>query len=238
MHPIPRMHPDGNSAFSVLVEEEMSRLNAEASNYKSRSESWLNPWQFLCVLKLIISKNSNEALKFYTMVLLGAICFLRSEEIINMRLKDVRLDLSSFSFGSEGNFVVNWLTIAIQGKADATERFIQIYPNHVFKFLCPVNALLWYLNSFQSILSSSAENQRLFPGTDYETFQECFKKALKGLNSLSGRLSTHTIRRTSFLLATFQNLEYSEMLQARMKYVEWCEWITGLRVNSDLLKLS
>jgi hypothetical protein len=155
-----------------------------------------------------------ENLKFYTMMLLGIALFLRSDELLNIRMSQFLSDLTMV----RDIYGVRALVLTIKGKSDPFPLPFILWANDEYPELCPVRHLLVY------IALSGVQEGFLF-GHPYvykthNTEAYPYEEFLFNLKSLCvdflkrpdhGNIyGTHVLRKTGYLFAIFGFLKRFE----------------------------
>jgi hypothetical protein len=201
-----------------------------AENHIVQGSSALTPMELLSMREALLNTNSLANLELWVMIIVSAKLFLRSEELVTMKLdKSFIRELSHVS----ENGVVNGLAISIKGnyldldflivgKSDKMRKTLTLWADTDNPDLCPINALLAYL--YLSKIKSGyvfANHQTLkslqedtLPDScvtkelrmTYDTFYTSFKLlciSLFAKSRVGAKWGTHSLRKTAYLLGVW-----------------------------------
>lgn len=126
--------------------------------------------------------------------------------------------------------------MTVHGKRDKHPIKLLLWKNRVNSFLCPVNALLWWLattNIKAGYIFRDADNLTANRPISYGKFFDMFVEALEEL-SPAGKWGSHSIRKTGFLLATWGGAGDTDVASsARCKVLET---VSNYRENCKTLE--
>jgi hypothetical protein len=213
----PQLVPSGNPTDCLEFREHMKSLLDQLAGHRPAGASFMTPWQLMGLCQTLANRNTIWSLQVYVMVLLGVSLHLREDELSQLKFEDIIPRHSMMSVTG----TVEYLCIQVYGKRD--DRYIKLvlWRNRVNRFLCPVNALLWWLN-LSNIRSGFLFKPKSFKigvaidDTEVVEYVELFGELQKTLSSMLPNMKwgTHTLRKTSILLDTWAGACDTDIAQA------------------------
>ncbi|KAF0712480.1 hypothetical protein As57867_004805, partial [Aphanomyces stellatus] len=210
----------GNPKQTELIENVMKESLRQGADYVVEGDSPLTPWELITIRNHLLSTNGFNDYQLFVMVLLSVKLFLRSDEVVRIRLSDFSKDLAIISDGG----VVEALAVSVKGKTDVKPVTLMLWSDDVLPQLCPIRHLLILIKA------SGIKNEGyIFPGTDIdigcldghffsETYHTRFKSVCEKLIDRDGPFGTHSCRKTAYLFAVWGGGSDGDMmLSARHK---------------------
>jgi hypothetical protein len=154
---------------------------------------------------------------FNVLIVIGASCFCRIDELITIKLEHINVRMSNF----RDDGTLNALCIQVKGKKDEFQ-YLYMYANRSNQLLCPINNFLWWISltkiksGFLIPLKSNltkgfAKNFVFKKHMGYKTMLDLVKKKFSAIQP-NFDYGTHSIRRTAFLLALWYGATDSDLM--------------------------
>jgi hypothetical protein len=158
-------------------------------------------------------------LQMYTMILLGIKLFLRSSELLSIRME--QFDTSLTVANSDE---VRAIGIWIKGKSDKTKKALYVFKDEACPEFCPLRHLLVYLSVtgiksgilFPFYLEGVISNTHTARQWSYDHYNSKLKYLIKNncgtkkrINIQELRVGTHTLRKTAYLFAIWGTLKFN-----------------------------
>jgi hypothetical protein len=205
----------------------MKHSRIKSSGYTAKGDMALTPMELQDIRMRLLSTNKLEDLRLLTMILLSIKLFLRSDEIINMKIEDVVEDVTIVK-----DSFIEALALRVQGKSDSSPVILSLWADDIIPEFCPVRHLLVYLH-----LSGISQGY-LFPGhidghIAYDQYHAQFINICKQVLPRSGPFGTHSCRKTAYLFAVWGGGSESDIMEsARHKAIS-----QALKYKRDALYL-
>ncbi len=99
--------------MSVIVSNGAKQSMVNGSAYIPKGQSPLSPYEVLDLASALLNSNDLSKFQFYVMTLIGIKLFLRSDELLSLRIESFNKSLSLVSLNQD----VLSLALTVQGKA-------------------------------------------------------------------------------------------------------------------------
>ncbi len=131
------------------VINEMKKVDKSCATYKSNGDCPITPWDLMKIRSVLMSTGSLQDLQMYVMILIGIRLFLRSAELVDLKISMVDgskknlLNWKTSVFTPEGE--LTGLTFDIMGKKDPKPVSLVLWRDEVVPEFCPLRHLLAYI---------------------------------------------------------------------------------------------
>mmetsp|Transcript_10894 Transcript_10894/g.24331 ORF Transcript_10894/g.24331 Transcript_10894/m.24331 type:complete len:767 (+) Transcript_10894:832-3132(+) len=179
-------------------------------------------------------------LECWVLILVGLTCFLRANELLSLKVRNIRKEGVQINHGKVRN-----LTVEVESsKADHKPVFLKLYRNDDQTWLCPVRWLLFYIsqanlkeqdgvlfpsrNALKLLVEGKIDHDSETQALQYANYLTMMKGLISGLfpNLLdvthNKTIGTHTLRYLGYLFAVWGvlgvNLHQSEREQTKKRF--------------------
>ncbi|KAJ3114215.1 hypothetical protein HK100_001732, partial [Physocladia obscura] len=230
----PLLFRRGNPRMAEFVRNGFQNVQQDLSAHTEHGADPFTPFELVSVRANLLTKNAADGLMLWTMILIGSRLFLRSDELLDLKFDSndgvncIRWDLCQVV----NNEVVS-IAFAVKGKSDPAPVILMLELDRQHRNLCPIRHLLAYLHvtSLKSgfFFPPLDELNKLMKGTitigrthlDYSVFLELMKMVVKSCITRDFKVGTHTLRKTAYLLAAWDNASDEDVrLSARHRDVK------------------
>jgi hypothetical protein len=128
----PQIWRRGNPCLTSEVKNAMKQSRLDSSGYIAQGDMALTPMELQNVRMRLLSTNKLEDLRLYTMILLSIKLFLRSDEVINLKLEDIVKDVCIVKDGG----IVEALAFRVQGKSDNVPVILSLWADDSIPEFC------------------------------------------------------------------------------------------------------
>ena len=203
----------GNALSSESIQKYFAlRRNELKSDHISQGNVQLTPEEVRLLRTDLLSAGnfSTENLKIYTMIIVGISAFLRSDELLNLKVEDVSTELCGIT-PTKG---VQSIVIKVKGKTDKRTQYLTLWANDEFPELCRVKHLLLHISISRTLSGfvfgdKDVELTKAGRCTTHMPYPEFFA-IMKSLcvdtlrkDDRPGWYGTHILRKTGYLFAIF-----------------------------------
>ena len=208
----PQVWRKGNPCKTALVKDVMARSRKDGSGYVAEGDCALTPFEVMNMRNVLLSSNNIEDMRLYVMILLSIKLFLRSNEVVKLKIEDIIKEVSVVSNG-----VLECLAFKVQGKTDKKPVTLCLWADHDIPQLCPIRHLMAYLNITgvtTGFIFAKADGDHI----SYDKYQSDFTNVCEMLIERNGPFGTHSCRKTAYLFAVWGGGEEADiMTSARHK---------------------
>ncbi len=217
----PNIAPIGNPVLSSVVREAIVDGYEFTKNFPNKGNVQLLPGEIRTLRDNLVNSGCFINFQIYTMILLGIKCFLRAEELLQLRIE--HFDPKYMIIREDGK--INSITVQVQGKSDPVPVYLQIFSDDNCTEFCPIRHLIAYMSLLDVkegfIFPSKSKLFALVNGlecldhvnedrwrytdwlNDLRTILQKYTQRKDELNKGHGKLGTHTLRKTGYLFAVW-----------------------------------
>ena len=197
------VHNKGNPRTNLIVKNAKKACKGILNeDYVIRGCRQMKPADVLALRMALLSTGKLGDLQLYCMCLIGIFLFLRSDEVLDMKVDHFLPEISIVDI-----YAIECIGVQVFGKADQTWRRMFLYSRHSHPKLDPMRHLLLYVHL------AGIKDGYLFPnlrkkGSEkyvYKSFNDRVKERFHLILGQQLHLTTHVFRKTAYLFAVWAN---------------------------------